>query len=246
MPSAGIESQGFAVVPGVLSEIENQTLVDTFDAISRPGQRGVLHTPEIARLARSARLLALVASHTSADPRPVRAICFNKSPDVNWAVAWHQDLTLAVRERVDVEGFGPWSINEGVPHTQAPAEVLQRMLTIRLHLDDCNESNGALRVLPATHRLGRLSPPQIAKLRAEISEVVCCVRAGGAVLMRPLLLHASGKSQGRGHRRVLHIEYAGGQLPGGIEAVSDPKSEKEKAQSAETAPKQKAELKLRV
>src|SRR5947207_9104753 len=209
MAPAAIENEGFALVPGILSEIERRSLFTTLGAMTHAGQRGVLANPEVARVACSARLLALVAPHTSAEPRPVRAIYFNKSSAANWSVTWHQDVTVAVRQRMDVDGFGPWSIKDGVAHAHAPAEVLKQMLTIRLHLDDCDESNGPLRVLPGTHAFGRLSAEQIARLRAQISEIVCCARAGDALLMRPLLLHASAKSQGTGLRRILHIEYAG-------------------------------------
>jgi len=117
---------------------------------------------------------------------------------------------------VEATGFGPWSVKDGMTHVQAPVEVLGKMLAVRIHLDDCDEGNGALRVLPGTHRLGRLGSERIQELRAEKSDVVCPARAGDVMLMRPLLLHASGKSQGNGHRRVLHIEYAGFELPEGL------------------------------
>jgi ectoine hydroxylase-related dioxygenase (phytanoyl-CoA dioxygenase family) len=148
---------------------------------------------------------------------PVRGIFFDKSAEANWLVTWHQDLTLAVRERCEVPGFGPWSVKEGVPHVQPPAECLQQMITVRLHLDDADESNGALRVLPGSHAQGRLSPEGIGEWRERVPEVTCVVRAGGALLMRPLLLHASGRSVSERHRRVLHLEYAGFDLPAGLE-----------------------------
>jgi hypothetical protein len=176
----------------------------------------VLDIPEIASLARSSHLINFVAPHTTAEPWPVRAIYFDKSARANWLVAWHQDITVAVCERIDVAGFGPWSVKQGITHVQPPAEILERMLTVRLHLDDCDETNGALRVLPGTHRLGRLSAERIRQLRADLPEIPCCLSAGDILLMRPLLLHASGKTLSNRHRRVLHIEYAGCQLPGGL------------------------------
>ena len=132
----------------------------------------------------------------------VRAIYFDKSADANWLVPWHQDLTLALRERADVEGFGPWSVKEGVPHVQPPVDYLRRMLTVRLHLDDADESNGALRVLPGSHADGRLGAGRIQEIRARQNEVLCAVRAGGA-----------GRSTSDRHRRVLHLEYAAFRLP---------------------------------
>jgi len=100
-----------------------------------------------------------------------------------------------------------------IPHVQPPVEFLQQMLTVRLHLDDADESNGALRVLPGTHRLGRLSSRRIQELQRDQPEFLCVVSAGDAVLMRPLLLHASSRSASTRHRRVLHLEYAAFSLP---------------------------------
>jgi ectoine hydroxylase-related dioxygenase (phytanoyl-CoA dioxygenase family) len=96
---------------------------------------------------------------------------------------------------------------------QPPVEMLERMLTVRLHLDEADESNGALRVLPGSHLHGRLSAAEIQNMRATTAEVICRARVGDILLMRPLLLHASGRSESGGHRRVLHIEYAGFTLP---------------------------------
>lgn len=154
------------------------------------------------------------------ESQPVRAIYFDKTPESNWMVAWHQDLTLAVLTKIEVPGFGPWSIKDGVAHVQPPAHLLEEMLTVRLHLDDCDQSNGALRVIPGSHRSGRLSAEAIEKLRSEEPALSCCVAAGDALLMRPLLLHSSGRSQTSSHRRVVHIEYASFALPRGLEWYS--------------------------
>jgi ectoine hydroxylase-related dioxygenase (phytanoyl-CoA dioxygenase family) len=148
-------------------------------------------------------MLDLVRPHLPSEPRPVRAIYFDKSPQTNWLVSWHQDLTLAVRARAEHPGFGPWSVKDGIPHVQPPVELLQQMLTVRLHLDDADESNGALRVLPGSHCLGRLSSERIQELRANQVDYLCAVSAGDALLMRPLLLHASSRSTTTQHRRVL-------------------------------------------
>ena len=173
--------------------------------------------PAIAELARSARVLELVRPHLPSEPFPVRVIYFDKSPEMNWLVPWHQDLTLALRARAEVPGFGPWSVKDGIPHVQPPIELLQQMLTVRLHLDDADENNGALRVLPGSHRFGRLDAAQIQALRDEHADFLCAASAGDALLMRPLLLHASSRSNSDRHRRILHIEYASFALPSGLE-----------------------------
>jgi hypothetical protein len=211
--SYDVEEHGFAVVAGVLHAEERRELLAALGPVSGAGRRGLLGLPVVADLVRSPRLLALAAPHLPCEPLPVRAIYFDKSAGANWLVPWHQDLTLALRARAEVPGFGPWSTKDGIPHVQPPIEFLQKMLTVRLHLDEADESNGALRVVPGSHRFGRLSAERIQELRSQQAEVLCSVSAGAALLMRPLLLHASGRSTSTGHRRVLHIEYAAFTLP---------------------------------
>jgi hypothetical protein len=212
-----LAEEGFAIVSGVLDKAECQKLIKLFDAVNGPGRRGILGLPQIARLASSRSLLDLVQPHLPGKPRPVRGIYFDKSLETNWLVAWHQDVTLAVRNQFDVPGFGPWSVKEGVPHVRPPVHLLEQMLTVRLHLDDCDEANGALRVIPGSHRSGQLSADAIERLRNEKTPTVCRAAAGDGLLMRPLVLHSSGRSKNANHRRVVHIEYASFLLPGGLE-----------------------------
>lgn len=211
-----IAEHGFELVAGLVGEAERRELLDAVGVVDAAGRRNMLAVPAVTALATSQKLLELVRCHTGGAPRPVRAIWFNKSAEANWLVAWHQDLAIAVRERIETPGFEAWSVKEGVPHVQPPAAVLERMLTVRIHLDDADERNGALRVIAGSHRLGRLDAEQIANLREERGETLCAAAAGDALLMRPLLLHASGRSTNDRPRRVLHLEYAGEDLPGGL------------------------------
>ncbi|QOV92377.1 phytanoyl-CoA dioxygenase family protein [Humisphaera borealis] len=172
---------------------------------------------EVRQFADSAEVRSLVESAIGGKALPVRAILFDKTPESNWKVPWHQDLSIAVRERMDVPGFGPWSVKAGVVHVQPPVRLLESMLTLRLHLDDCQASNGPLRVLPGSHRHGTLSPEQIEDWRSRVMPVSCVLPAGGAVLMRPLILHASSPATEPGHRRVVHIEWSSEDLPHGLQ-----------------------------
>lgn len=212
-----VEPHGFSVASDVLPPAQQQALLAALGPVSGAGRRGLLAVPAVAALACSARLLDLVRPHLSSEPLAVRAIYFDKSPETNWLVPWHQDLTLALYVRMETPGFGPWSNKDGIPHVQPPVDLLQQMLTIRLQLDDADEASGALRVLPGTHRLGRLSSERIQELRAQQLDFLCVASAGDALLMRPLLLHASSRSTSTRHRRVLHIEYAGFTLPPGLQ-----------------------------
>ncbi len=214
--ASSLDAHGFAIVPNVLDSSACHALATLLGDASGAGSRGMLRVPEVAALAQS--LLAdLVRAYLPLGPIPVRGIYFDKRPETNWLVAWHQDLTLALKEQIEMTGFGPWSVKEGVPHVQPPMIVLEQMLSVRLHLDDADAGNGALRVLPGTHRLGRLSVEDIRSCRETRDEVLCEAKAGDVLLMRPLLLHASSRSSSPRRRRVLHIEYAGFQLPEPLE-----------------------------
>lgn len=139
---------------------------------------------------------------------PFRATLFDKSPVSNWLVVWHQDTALPLRERRDVLGWGPWSVKDGVNYAHAPANALEQVLALRLHLDDSVAENGPLRVLPGTHTLGVLSDEALHDLSTKVAAVDCLVPRGGVLAIRPLVVHASSKSQSNAPRRVLHIEYA--------------------------------------
>jgi Phytanoyl-CoA dioxygenase (PhyH) len=208
-----VENHGFAIVAGVVDAAARQNLLSAIGPFSGAGRRGLLALSAVAELAHSATILELVHPHLTSEPIPVRAIYFDKSPNANWLVSWHQDLTVALRERVEVSGYGPWSTKAGIPHVQPPVGLLEQMLAVRIHLDDANQANGALRVLPGSHNSGRLSPEQIQELRDKYRDVPCIAKAGDVMLMRPLLLHASSRSSTTGHRRVVHIEYAAFELP---------------------------------
>ncbi len=207
-----LDLNGFVFVRSVIDKALCAELAILMGDVKGAGTRGVLRFPEIAKLAQS-RLSDLVRPYLECPPLPVRGIYFDKKPNANWLVAWHQDLTLAVKERIELEGFGSWSLKEGVVHVQPPAELLEKMVTVRLHLDAADSLNGALRVLPRSHQSGRLDNDAIQNLRAHRDEVICEADVGDVLLMRPLLLHASSRSASERRRRVLHIEYAGFKLP---------------------------------
>lgn len=208
-----LQEHGFELVPALLNEQQLFSLRDQLAVETGAGQRGLLSHPAVSELARSPSIIALMSRHLGGQATPVRAILFDKSNDTNWLVPWHQDLTIAVMERADVEGYGPWSVKDGVPHVQPPVGVLRQMLTIRIHLDDCDATNGPLQVIPGSHKAGRLDSAAIQDWRACVKPVLCEAKAGDALLMRPLLLHASSRSTAMDrHRRVLHIEYAACEL----------------------------------
>ena len=191
----------------------------------RGGVRNLLRDSEtIAALASSESLKSLADAALGADAFPVRGLFFDKSPDANWKVPWHQDTAIAVAERIEMPGFIGWSVKDDVPHVHPPTGILERMVALRIHLDDCGRDNGTLRVLPGSHRDGKLDDAAIDHWRQTTAEVSCCAASGDVLLMRTLLLHASSPVKSPSRRRVIHLEYACETLPGGLKwfELADP------------------------
>jgi ectoine hydroxylase-related dioxygenase (phytanoyl-CoA dioxygenase family) len=216
---------GYVIVPDAVGAPAIDALrAAVVPRAAAPGNRGGIRhllrdVPEVRALARSAPVRGVAEAALGPGAFAVRGILFDKTPDANWKVVWHQDLTIAVRERREVAGFGPWSEKDCVPHVQPPAALLARMVAVRLHLDDCTATNGPVRVIPGSHRAGRLSAADVDRWRAEVPEVVCTVPRGGILAFHSLLLHASSPALEPAHRRVVHIEFAAtewAELPGGL------------------------------
>jgi len=214
-----LETSGFAIVPSFLDEEGLDALERVLPQLvdDRGGLRNLLDIRQVFDLACSAPLRSLIEPILGADALSVRSILFDKTSLANWKVSWHQDLTIAVKRRIDAVGYGPWSEKAGVVHVQAPAPVLESMLAVRLHLDESHAGNGPLRVLPGSHRVGKVRDEEIPSWQSRIREHVCLVPRGGILLMRPLLLHASSPASTPRHRRVIHLEYAACALPQGLE-----------------------------
>jgi ectoine hydroxylase-related dioxygenase (phytanoyl-CoA dioxygenase family) len=224
-----VEVEGYAIVDGVLDNSSVQRYInllerDQHDEESRGGRRNLLSVPEIRQLAESTVIKTLIDPVLGDGAFPVRGILFDKRGDANWKVPWHQDVTIAVRERIPTPDYGPWSIKKSVHHVQPPTRVLEQMISVRLHLDDCPTSNGALKVIAGTHRFGRLDQNNIGDFISLQSERVCESSRGGALLMRPLLIHASSCSEKPQHRRVIHFDYANVELEGELEWFEERKS----------------------
>jgi hypothetical protein len=225
-----VEDKGFAVLAGVLAPAEADLVAaDLTDALAGPSaMKGALHSEE-GFLYAARNVLTLWPGAVTCwrvTPLPevlgallgsrfglVRALFFDKPPRQTWALPWHKDMTIAVRDnRLPSARFAKPTRKAGVPHVEAPEEVLASMLTLRLHLDDVTEENGPLKVIPGSHRSGKRL------LLGDVAPEPILVRRGDVLLMRPLLAHSSGRShpETTRHRRILHLEFAGSpHLPDG-------------------------------
>ena len=162
--------------------------------------------------------IGMLASKTiGAEATPVRAILFDKSAATNWSLGWHQDRIICVRERIDVPGFGPWSIKAGLHHVALPIALLARMVTLRVHLDAVPATNAPLLIAPGSHRRGRVPESSIAQVVAECGVIACLAEAGDVWAYATPILHASDAASSPDHRRVLQIDFSAGALPGGLD-----------------------------
>src|SRR5262249_27712817 len=153
-----IETRGFVVIDRLIDDASIREIISSLSESSDSSEsskrsrggyakRNLIEIPVIQKLAASAAMMDVARAILGSHARPVRGILFDKTPDANWLVAWHQDFSIAVKERMDVAGFGPWSVKAGVTHVQPPRGILANMVTVRLNLDDCFEDNGPLRVI---------------------------------------------------------------------------------------------------
>lgn len=222
-----VAEDGFAIIHSVLDPDTVDTLRKAVDGLpdsdairKKRGVYGIRNLlgvlPEARSIALDERVFSIAAAILGQDAFAVRGVYFDKPADANWKLGYHQDSVIAVRERIETPGFEAWSTKAGVLQVQPPAEVMANMLAIRLHLDDCGEENGPLRVLPGSHRHGWLDD-EMDNWKAKNNEVTCVTNSGGAVVIRPLLLHASSPAHRPSHRRVIHLEYAADDLPGQLD-----------------------------
>jgi hypothetical protein len=159
----------------------------------------------------------VAASALGAKARPVRAVLFDKGPDNNWNLAWHQDRTVIVRERREVAGYGPWSIKSGLQHVAPPEHILSGMVTLRVHLDPVDEDNAPLLIAPGSHRLGRIPEAQVPDVVERLGVRTCLAEVGDIWLYSTLIIHASEASRRPRRRRVLQVDYSATELDGGLE-----------------------------
>ncbi len=200
--------QGFELRAGVVAAEALDSLRDECTRLQTDhGKASVRHVAERSAIIADFAKPILAACHEETDFRLVRSLLFDKRPGENWPVLWHQDLTIQVAEKVDVDGFGPWSVKDEKVHVEPPLAVLENMLTLRVHLDDTSADNGALEVIPGSHRQGKWKREQIDELTASEGQACPC-KAGDVLMMSPLILHASRRAIHPRHRRVLHFEYA--------------------------------------
>ncbi|KRD59769.1 phytanoyl-CoA dioxygenase [Flavobacterium sp. Root935] len=228
--SREIYSEGFTIINNVYAEkeidklislIENKTKNDSDNATFRKSQdlfairQFHKEIPEILDFIFNENLKKIIESNFGKGYFITKSIYFDKPEKSNWFVAYHQDLTISVDQKIEVENFENWTLKQNQFAVQPPKEILEDNFTIRIHIDKTTKNNGALKVINNSHSKGIL---RIENLNFETEkETICEVEKGGIMIMKPLLFHASNKTTNNERRRVIHIEFSRQQLPEGLD-----------------------------
>src|SRR5215510_4134656 len=207
-----IDRSGFWIEDNIFSDAECDDLIEAaplgLQGRSRAGARHLMAIPAIEAAAKDERSLRIARRALGDGAVPFRATLFDKSAMANWLVVWHQDTALPLESRNDSAEWGPWSLKAGILYAHAPAWALSRVLALRISLDASLSENGPLQVIPGSHLAGVLSDDEILGLASTSDNIEVLVPRGGALAMRPLLVHSSSKARSGEPRRVLHLEYA--------------------------------------
>ena len=218
MDESLFRARGYRHFPGALAG-SVERLLSILRAIDRnnAGERITAH-PQIAEWLSSNDELRNVLAITGPQfAKPVRAILFNKTPDSNWSLGWHQDRTICVKTRQEITGFGPWSVKHGLDHVEPPFALIERMVTLRVHLDPVDPNNAPLLVAEGSHRFGKLPAGAVAEKAASCPTIACLAESGDVWAYATPILHASERSTGNQTRRVLQVDFSADELPGDLE-----------------------------
>jgi hypothetical protein len=214
-----LDRDGYSLLKSLIGRPQLETLVHEIEKLAADaerkgaGVRNLLVSSQPIRIFAEVGLAGILSNILGVQPYPVRAILFEKSSDANWYVRWHQDRTIPVAKREEMEGFTAWSEKDGVIHCYPPADVLESMVAARIHIDSADATNGAIQFIPGTHKHGVLNDYEKERWKQEGEKKTIAAEPGDVILMRPLIMHASSKSETERQRRVLHIEYATEELP---------------------------------
>jgi hypothetical protein len=211
-----LERDGAQLFPGALNGSTLDDLERLVPSSTGPGER-IYQNRRLADWLIRGPAGSISRGVLGGSAKPVRAILFDKTPEANWSLGWHQDRTIAVRERKDTPGFNHWNSKAGAIHVEPPFELLERMLTARIHLDTVPEENAPLLIAPGSHQKGRIAEDGIQGVVEQCGSFACLATGGDIWLYQTTILHASDRSVAADRRRVLQVDYSAESLPGALE-----------------------------
>ncbi len=221
-----ISENGFTTIDEIYSPTEVEQIIATINQADSSKEtfrksadlfairQFLKEIPATTALIFNEKLNSIITQFFGQDYFVVKSIYFDKPETSNWSVAYHQDLTISVDKKMNLENFGPWTVKQNQFAVQPPIDILENIFTIRIHLDDTDEHNGALQVIPKSH-VKKIYRPETIDWATETA-TTCNVKKGGIMMMKPLILHSSSKTTNNKKRRVIHIEFSNQTLPNGL------------------------------
>ena len=213
-----LETLGFSIIENVYTEVEIRDILRLVESQNLSGQFGVreflLRHSVLQNIVFNKNLKHIISRIAPTCNKSIKSIYFGKPPTSNWIINWHQDLTINLANRAEIVGYKNWRELPDRVVVQPNRELLENIFTIRIHLDDCTEKNGALRIIDKSHLKGII---RINEWNREEKETICEVPCGGVLLMKPLLIHSSRRTENDLNRRVIHMEFTDQNLPSGLE-----------------------------
>ncbi len=218
-----ISEKGFTIIDDIFSEKEISQIIDVINSIDTSKEtfrksedlfairQFLKEVPESHQFIFNDNIRKIINEIFGNNYFVVKSIYFDKPEKSNWYVSYHQDLTISVDKKSDLKGFGPWTTKQNQFAVQPPIDYLKNIFTIRIHLDDTDENNGALKVVPNSHSK-EIYRPETIDWNVETEEI-CSVNKGGIMIMKPLILHGSNRTTNNQKRRVIHIEFSDMELP---------------------------------
>ena len=215
-----LKDLGYEIVEDIYTAAEVEEILALIDAAELENSFGVReflkNNPEMIDKVFNENLRKVLHRLSPDCNKSIKSIYFDKPPSANWVVNWHQDLTINLRSKKSTDGIKNWRVTNDRTVVQPDRKLLEKIFTIRIHLDDCNKDNGALRVIEKSHKNGVVEIKEWVRSK-EGKERVCEVKKGGILVMRPLLLHSSRRTENQKNRRIIHIEFTDAELPNGLE-----------------------------
>jgi ectoine hydroxylase-related dioxygenase (phytanoyl-CoA dioxygenase family) len=223
MNNLEIANNGFTIIENIYTSSEIEQIITKINQADRSKEtfrksndlfairQFLKEIPETVGLIFNENLKLIITELFGKNYFVVKSIYFDKPEQSNWFVSYHQDLTISVDKKVELQNYGPWTVKQNQFAVQPPLEILENIFTIRIHLDNTDENNGALKVIPGSH-LKNIYRPETIDWTNEI-ETICKVNKGGIMIMKPLLLHGSNRTTNNNKRRVIHIEFSDKELP---------------------------------
>lgn len=222
-----ISEKGFIIINDIFSEGEINQIINVIEAIDTSKEtfrksedlfairQFLKEVPESHQFIFNENINRIINEVFGNDYFVVKSIYFDKPEKSNWYVSYHQDLTISVDKKLELTGFGPWTTKQNQFAVQPPIDYLKNIFTIRIHLDNTDENNGALKVVPNSHSK-EIYRPETIDWNVETEEI-CSVNKGGIMIMKPLILHGSNRTTNQKKRRVIHIEFSDMELPKELE-----------------------------